>query len=109
MPVFIGSIPNAEKDDIVLAKSILEGREDVSGSIQKLKERLGNEVLLFNRGRESLSFLLKVIDIKNEDEIITQAFTCIAVIAPIIWSGAKPVYVDIDRKSFNLDLDLLKK
>ena len=38
-----------------------------------------------------------------------QAFTCNAVPNPVLWAGLKPVYVDCDEKTFNIDKEDLKK
>jgi dTDP-4-amino-4,6-dideoxygalactose transaminase len=37
------------------------------------------------------------------DEVITTAFTFVGTVEPILYIGAKPVYVDIDPVTFNLD------
>jgi dTDP-4-amino-4,6-dideoxygalactose transaminase len=122
MSVFIGSIPNTERDDLELAKRILKGQENLKGSIGNLREQLlrhlrENEnlaeiteenIFLFNRGRDSIYFYLKSLELNEEDEVIVQAFTCVAVVAPILWNKLKPVFVDIDPKSFNMDISLLK-
>ena len=109
MPVFIGSTPNVQTDDLLLAKDILNGEKDINGSIDELKSKFHDEVFLFNRGRDSLFFFLNLLNLKDDDEVLVQAFTCVAVVAPLLWSKAKPVYVDIDPKSFNMDLDLLRE
>jgi dTDP-4-amino-4,6-dideoxygalactose transaminase len=62
-----------------------------------------NKALFFFKGRVALYALLKALGIKEGDEIIIQAFTCLAVPNPIIWLGAKPVFVDIDPNTFNID------
>lgn len=109
MSVFIGSIPNSEKDDISLAKDILKNRVETKGSLKELAEHFDQKPFFFNRGRDALFFLLKTIGVKEGDEVITQAFTCVAVVAPILWAKGKPVYVDIKLNDFNLDVDLLKE
>lgn len=109
MSVFIGSIPNAQADDIALAKDILKGVTDTTGAIEALEKQFGKGTFLFNRGRDSLSFFLTLLGLKKDDEIVTQAFTCVAVVAPILWNNCKPVYVDIDPNSFNMDTDLLEE
>lgn len=116
MPVFIGSIPNTQIDDLKLANEILSRKVDTSNSIQEVTKRLnaisnlkGSKTLLFNRGRDSLSFFLSLLGLEKNDEVITQAFTCVAVVAPILWNNCKPVYVDIDSKSFNMDIDSLEE
>lgn len=62
-----------------------------------------NKAFFFFKGRVALYALLKALDIKEEDEVIIQAFTCLAVPNPIIWVKAKPVYVDIDPNTYNID------
>lgn len=109
MSILIGSTPNSQPDDVKLARDILKGKVATTGSIELLKSKFSEEVFLFNKGRDSLSFLLKLFNIKEGDEVVTQAFTCVAVVAPILWNSATPIYVDIDPTTFNMDLNLLKK
>lgn len=57
----------------------------------------------FFKGRVALYAILKAMGIKAGDEIILPGFTCVVVPNAIIYLGAKPVYVDIDPKTYNLD------
>ena len=67
------------------------------------------EVAFFNSGRSALMAILESFGIGAGDEVIVQAFTCVAVPNSVIWAGAKPVYVDIDE-SYNTDpIDAEKK
>jgi len=43
------------------------------------------------------------LGIGRGDEVIIQAFTCVAVPCPVLATGAKPVFADIDPVTFNLD------
>ncbi|MFW5889712.1 MAG: DegT/DnrJ/EryC1/StrS family aminotransferase, partial [Bacillota bacterium] len=61
--------------------------------------------LHFYRGRIALNAILVGLGIGNGDEVITQAFTCVAVPESIIAAGALPVYVDIKKNGFNMDAD----
>ncbi|MFZ5845539.1 MAG: DegT/DnrJ/EryC1/StrS family aminotransferase [Patescibacteria group bacterium] len=61
-----------------------------------------DNIVLFNSGRAALLAILKAFNIGEADEVLIQAFTCVAVPNSIIWAGAKPIYVDIDQ-SLNLD------
>lgn len=63
----------------------------------------------FYRGRVALYALLKAMGVKEGDEVILQAFTCLAVPNPILWLKAVPVYVDIDPNTFNMDVDKLEE
>lgn len=56
----------------------------------------------FDSGRSALLGLLRAFDIGHGDEVLLQAFTCVAVPSSIRWAGAKPVFVDIDDR-LNID------
>ena len=62
----------------------------------------------FGSGRMALFAILKALDITSEDEVVLQAFTCNVVPRVIKETGATPVYVDIDPRTFNMDMDLLE-
>jgi perosamine synthetase len=73
-----------------------------------LKEE-SSHAFTFSAGREALAAILKAMNIgtSTDDEVIIQAYTCIVVPNAVIWSGARPVYVDINS-SYNLDPNLLE-
>lgn len=54
-------------------------------------------------GTDALQVAMMALDIKPGDEIITTPFTFVATTETIVLLGAKPVYVDIDPRTFNLD------
>jgi perosamine synthetase len=53
--------------------------------------------------RSGLYALLEALQIGNGDEVLVTAFTCEAVPEPIRFRGARPVYVEIDRRRFAMD------
>jgi dTDP-4-amino-4,6-dideoxygalactose transaminase len=68
----------------------------------KLKEYLGLKHLLFvSNGTIALQIAIKALGLKGE--IITTPFSYVATTSSIVWEGCTPVYVDIDRHSFNID------
>ncbi|HRN69810.1 MAG TPA: aminotransferase class I/II-fold pyridoxal phosphate-dependent enzyme [Candidatus Woesebacteria bacterium] len=84
--------------------------------ITKLRQRLRkrffsdkSEMFFFLTGRSALYYYLKALHIKEGSEVLVQAFTCEAVILPILAHKLKPVYIDIHSEDFSMNLDDLKK
>ncbi|QQR81396.1 MAG: DegT/DnrJ/EryC1/StrS family aminotransferase [Deltaproteobacteria bacterium] len=57
----------------------------------------------FGAGRMALYVILEALGIGEGDEVIIPAFTCVVVANAILYTGAKPIYVDIELQSFNID------
>jgi dTDP-4-amino-4,6-dideoxygalactose transaminase len=56
-------------------------------------------------GTDALHLALRAAGIGPGSEVITSAFTFIATAEAICYTGAKPVFVDIDEATMNLDLN----
>lgn len=60
-------------------------------------------------GTAGLHISLLALDLQPEDEVITTSFTFIATLNTIVLAGGKPVLVDIDPLTYNLDLNLVEQ
>ena len=69
----------------------------------------GLERLTFYRGRVALYAILRGLGIGKGDQVVTQAFTCVAVPEAIMATGARPVYADIEPNGFNMDANDLER
>lgn len=98
-------------------------KDEVNAAIQGILDTcqftLGSEVAAFekefaaysqsthgmgvNTGTSALHLALLAADIGPGDEVITVPFTFVATVAAIHYTGAKPVFVDIDPKTFTMD------
>ncbi len=106
-----------------------ELKKQINEAIAKVIKRgdfiLGEEVKLFENefahfcnsryavgvssGTEAIFLALLSLGIGKGDEVIVPAFTYIATALAISYTGAKPVFVDIDEKTYNIDSEEIEK
>lgn len=60
-------------------------------------------------GTDALLLPLKTLELRSEDEVITPAFTFPGTALAVHNAGGRPVFVNIDRKTFNLDPGALEQ
>jgi len=103
-------------------------KEEVDTAIAKVLESsqfiLGDEVSAFeeefaaycqaryaigvNSGTSALHLALLAAGIGPGDEVVTVPFTFVATVAAICYTGARPVFVDIEPCSFNMNVDQIE-
>lgn len=115
-PISISLSPNVEKDDLALTlKLIFRPWVWKNGSkIKELEEIFKGYTGLkyassFNSGRSAFLAILKSLNLKEQNEVLLQAFTCNAAINPVLWARLKPVFVDCNEDDFNIDCEDLKR
>jgi len=62
-----------------------------------------------NSGTAALHTALVCVGLKKGDEVITTPFTFVATANSILMAGAKPVFVDIEEKTYNIDPKKIEK
>lgn len=67
-----------------------------------------NYAVAVNSGTAAIHAALYAAGIKANDEVITVPFSFIATINPILMLGARPVLVDIDPTTFNIDVNKIE-
>lgn len=68
----------------------------------RLKEYLNlNHLLFLSNGTIALQIAIRALGLKGE--IITTPFSYVATTSSIVWEGCKPVFVDIDPETWNID------
>jgi dTDP-4-amino-4,6-dideoxygalactose transaminase len=61
------------------------------------------ECIAVNSGTSALHLALLAAGVGPGDEVITVSFTFVASVATVLYTGAKPVLVDIERRTFNMN------
>lgn len=80
-------------------------------SFQKdLESYLGvKHVIPCANGTDALQIAMMALDLKPGDEVITPSFTYIATTEVIALLGLKPVFVEVDKDSFCIDVNEIEK
>ncbi len=67
------------------------------------------EVAALSSGTAAIHLALEILGVGKDDEVICQSLTFSASANPICYLGAKPVFVDSERETWNICPDLLEK
>ena len=62
-----------------------------------------SECIALNSGTSALHLALLAAGVGAGDEVITVPFTFVASVAAVLYAGARPVLVDIEPRTFNMD------
>ena len=77
---------------------------------KKFSKYVGSKYALgVNSATAGLHLALKALDLKSGDEVITTPLTFVSTANVIIHSGLKPVFADIDIKTWNIDPKEIEK
>jgi dTDP-4-amino-4,6-dideoxygalactose transaminase len=83
---------------------------DVKAFAKELEEYLGvKHVIPCANGTDALQIALMALDLKPGDEVITPSFTFIATVEVVALLGLKPVFVEVDPRTFTLDPESIRK
>ena len=99
--------------DEAIQKVLNHGKYIMGPEVAKLEENLckftgASHAITCSSGTDALLLAMMALGIKPGDEIITTPFTFIATAETIALLGAKPVFVDIDEETYNIDASKIK-
>ncbi|OIO35444.1 MAG: hypothetical protein AUJ74_06185 [Candidatus Omnitrophica bacterium CG1_02_44_16] len=92
-----------KRGDFILGQNVREFETDFA-RYEGAKYGLG-----VNSGTDALFLGLLSLGIGKGDEVIVPAFTYIASAFAVTYTGAKPVFVDVDERTFNIDPCLIRQ
>ncbi len=95
--------------DVMRSGSYILGKHNKAFE-QEMADFIGVKYsVALNSGTDALHLALRALDIGPGDEVITVAFTFVATTEAIGIVGAKPVFVDINPDTFNMDPNLIEE
>ncbi|KAF2955123.1 DegT/DnrJ/EryC1/StrS family aminotransferase [Marinitoga sp. 38H-ov] len=74
-----------------------------------LEKRFETNCAVVSNGTLALLIALELFDFPEKAEIITTPFTFVATSGSIIWQKYKPIFVDIDPMTFNIDTSKIEE
>lgn len=99
--------------DVAIQRVLAHGQYILGPEVAELEEKLATYTgakycITVANGTDALQIAQMALSIGPGDEVITPGFTYIATAETVALLGAKPVYVDIDPRTYNLNATLLE-
>jgi dTDP-4-amino-4,6-dideoxygalactose transaminase len=113
--IFTAASPNTQFDDVLVALRTFyspwtwNSKSTLNKFATVLKSYLNIKNIEFvDSGRAALYVILQSIGINEGDEVILPSYTCVVVANSVVWSGARPIYLDSNQQDFNADYNLIR-
>jgi dTDP-4-amino-4,6-dideoxygalactose transaminase len=103
------------EDILTMMSGILESSHYVLGPrVQEFEKKVAeytgvSDAIGVASGTDALHLSVEALGIGEGDEVITTPFTFFATAEAIVYTGARPVFVDIDPVTFNIDPDRIEE
>ncbi len=97
-----------EKDIQGVVETLRSGQLSLGPKLKEFETKFASYIgtkyaIAVSSGTTGLHLCMKALNLKEGDEVITSPFSFIASSNSILYEKAKPVFVDIDEKTFNID------
>lgn len=106
---------DSQKDEILDAISkVFDKCQFIMGdNVKEIEEKYANYCgakygVGVNSGTDALVLALEACGVERDDEVITVPYTFVATTEAILIRGAKPVFVDVEPGTFNINADLIE-
>lgn len=108
-PLFLDAPSLGESEMRWLCRSVSSGFVSTAGPmIGRFETRIADFLhasgaVALQSGTAALHMALLEAGVGRDDEVIVPALTFIATVNPVLYVGAKPVFVDVDARTWNMD------
>lgn len=114
-PVFMSSPDVSEIEELFMVRALRSGwvaplGPDVDAFEKEVAERVGvSEAVALSSGTAALHLALLSLGVGPGDVVVTSTMTFAATANAIVYVGARPVFIDCDIESGNMDASLLRE
>jgi perosamine synthetase len=103
----------SQREEQLVIEALRSGRLSIGPMVERFEQLVAQRVgcqhaVAVNSGTSGLHLALLALGIGPGDEVITTPFSFVASANCILFVGAKPVFVDIDPRSLNMDPSALE-
>jgi perosamine synthetase len=101
--------PQVGEEEAEAVRRVILSRQLSHGAVvEEFEERFAEYIgvdyaIATSNGTSALFLMLKAAGIGEGDEVITTPFTFIATSNAVLYTGARPVFVDIEQDTYNID------
>lgn len=110
------SAPHMSGNELKYVEKVFESNyiAPLGEYVNKFEESIKNytsssNALAVTSGTAAIHLALRVLGIKQGDDVLASTFTFIGSVNAILYQGATPVFIDCDKESWNLSPKLLNK
>lgn len=102
-----------DKIDASIRRVLDHGQYILGPEVLELEERLvaytgASYCISVGNGTDALQIALMALGVGPGDEVVTPGFSFIATVEAVALLGARPIYIDIDPRTYCLDVNLLE-
>lgn len=102
-----------QEDINAVAEVLSSGQLSIGPQLVEFEKRIADYIgvkhaIGVNSGTSGLHCLIKALGIQKGDEVVTTPFSFIASTNCFLFEGAKPIFADIDEKTYNINLDQME-
>lgn len=103
-----------DKIDSNIEKVLNNANYIMGNEVKELEENLAKYVgrkycATCANGTDALTIALKALDIKKGDAVFVPTFTFYSTSEVVSLEGATPIFIDVDERTFNMDVEKLEK
>lgn len=99
---------DSEINKVITTSTYINGPV-VTEFADNLSNYLGaNHVIPCANGTDALQVALMALDLKKGDEVIVPSFTFVATVEVVVLLGLIPVFVDVDKDTFTMNVESIK-